>query len=105
MVNRGIERRAIFRAEGNYEHFLQLLAKAAGRFAVRVHGYVRMGTHYHLQLETPRANLSKALERRLARTACRETERQGILELGGNHRSGERGMGWRLAEAKRQAWQ
>jgi hypothetical protein len=33
VVNRGIERRAIFRAEGNYEHFLELLAKAAARFA------------------------------------------------------------------------
>ena len=62
VVNRGIERRAIFRAEGNYEHFLELLAKAAARFAVRVHGYVLMGNHYHLQLETPRANLSKAMQ-------------------------------------------
>ena len=48
---------------------------------------------------------AKALERRLARTACRETERQGSLELGGHYRSGERGMGWRLAEDKHQAWQ
>ena len=62
VVNRGINRRAIFRAEGNYEHFLELLAKAAARFAVRVHGYVLMGNHYHLQLETPRANLSKAMQ-------------------------------------------
>jgi hypothetical protein len=38
VVNRGIERRAIFRAEGNYEHSLELLAKAVARFAVRVHG-------------------------------------------------------------------
>ena len=62
VVNRGIERRAIFRAEGNYEHFLELLAKAVTRFAVRVHGYVLMDNHYHLQLETPRANLSKAMQ-------------------------------------------
>ena len=62
VVNRGIERRAIFRAEGNYEHFLELLAKAVARFGVRVHGYVLMGNHYHLQLETPQANLSKAMQ-------------------------------------------
>ena len=29
---------------------------------MRVHGYVLMGNHYHLQLETPRANLSKAMQ-------------------------------------------
>jgi REP element-mobilizing transposase RayT len=62
VVNRGIDRRAIFRAEGNYEHSLELLAKAVARFVVRVHGYVLMGNHYHLQLETPRANLSKAMQ-------------------------------------------
>jgi putative transposase len=62
VVNRGIERRAIFRAAGNYEHFLKLLAKAVARFAVRVHGYVLMGNHYHLQLGTPRANLSNAMQ-------------------------------------------
>jgi putative transposase len=62
VVNRGIERRAIFRAAGNYEHFLELLAKAVARFGVRVHGYVLMGNHYHLQLETPRANLSNAMQ-------------------------------------------
>ena len=86
VVNRGIERRAIFRAEGNYEHFLELLAKAVARFAVRVHGYVLMGNHYHLQLETPRANLSKAMQWLNAAYSI------------WNNRSGERG--WHGSSAK-----
>jgi hypothetical protein len=31
-----------------------------GRFGVRFHGYVLMPNHYHLQVETPEANLSRA---------------------------------------------
>ena len=53
VVNRGIDRRAIFRAEGNYEHSLELLAKAVARFAVRVHGYVLMGNRYHRRSGRP----------------------------------------------------
>jgi REP element-mobilizing transposase RayT len=33
----------------------------AGRFGVRLHGYVLMPDHYHLQVETPEANLSQAI--------------------------------------------
>ncbi len=31
-------------------------------FRVRVHGYMLMDNHYHLQLETPDANLSRAVQ-------------------------------------------
>ena len=62
MVNRGIERREIFKDEKSCEHFLELLSKMPGRFAIKIHAYVLMGNHYHLQLETPRTNLSKAMQ-------------------------------------------
>jgi putative transposase len=62
VVNRGIERRRIFRNEECFRHFEQLLSNLPQRFGVRIHGYVLMGNHYHLQLETPRANLSKAVQ-------------------------------------------
>jgi len=62
VLNRGIGRRQIFpRAEAN-SHFLELLGCLPSRFGVRVHAYVLMGNHYHLQLETPRANLSRAMQ-------------------------------------------
>ena len=62
VVNRGIERQEIFKDERSFEHFLDLLSKMPGRFAIKIHGYVLMGNHYHLQLETPWANLSKAIQ-------------------------------------------
>jgi putative transposase len=62
VVNRGIERRVIFRAISGYEHFTELIASLPRRFGLRVHGYVLMPNHYHLQVETPQANLSRAMQ-------------------------------------------
>ena len=62
VVNRGIERRTIFRGAKAYEHFIALLSKLPQRFGLRVHGYVLMPNHYHLQVETPKANLSRAVQ-------------------------------------------
>lgn len=59
---RGNERRAIFRSERDREHFLELLAEAGRRFALRFHGYVLMPNHYHLILETSQSNLSRAMQ-------------------------------------------
>src|SRR5260370_22535644 len=62
VLNRGVERRQIFSgAEANL-HFLELLGCLPSRFGVRIHAYVLMGNHYHLQLETPEANLSRAMQ-------------------------------------------
>jgi putative transposase len=61
VLNRGIEKRSIFRSQHCYERFLELLSALPGRFGVKVHGYVLMPNHYHLQLETPEANLSRAI--------------------------------------------
>jgi putative transposase len=62
VINRGIEGRSIFRGAASYEHFIGLMAKLPQRFGLRVHGYVLMPNHYHLQVETPRANLSRAIQ-------------------------------------------
>jgi putative transposase len=45
VVNRGIEKRVIFRGVAEYEHFIELLAKLSQRFGLRVHGYVLMPNH------------------------------------------------------------
>ncbi|HYY31051.1 MAG TPA: transposase [Chthoniobacterales bacterium] len=62
VVNRGIERRAIFRGSAGYEHFIELLGELPQRFGVKVHAFVLLPNHYHLQLETPHANLSRAVQ-------------------------------------------
>jgi putative transposase len=61
VLNRGIEKRVIFRSTRCYERFLELLSCLPGRFGVKLHGYVLMPNHYHLQVETPEANLSQAV--------------------------------------------
>jgi REP element-mobilizing transposase RayT len=59
---RGNERRAIFRAEGDYAQMLVFLETAILRFGLRLHGYVLMENHYHLILEAPEGNLSRAMQ-------------------------------------------
>lgn len=59
---RGIERRPIFRDLRDRSHFRDLLAELVERFALRLHAYVLMDNHYHLLLEAPRLNLSRALQ-------------------------------------------
>lgn len=54
---RGDQREAIFYDEEDRSMFLQTLADACVRTGWRCHAYVLMGNHYHLVIETPRANL------------------------------------------------
>jgi putative transposase len=61
VLNRGIEKRAIFRSRPSNEKFMELLSSLPERFGVRLHGYVLMGNHYHLQVEGREANLSQAI--------------------------------------------
>jgi putative transposase len=62
VVNRGIEKRPIFRGTSGYEHFIGLLGAMPKRFGLSAHGYVLMPNHYHLQVEAPQANLSRAIQ-------------------------------------------
>src|SRR5689334_2502515 len=62
LTNRGIERRQIFTDKLDQVHFNELLPELVERFNVRLHGYVLMPKHYHLLLETPRPNLSLAMQ-------------------------------------------
>jgi putative transposase len=44
-----------------YRKFEELLAMLPKSFGARLHTYVLMPNHYHLQIETPRLNLSEAI--------------------------------------------
>jgi len=45
VVNRGIERRSIFKKQLSYAHFLELPSKMPERFELKVHRYVLMRNH------------------------------------------------------------
>ena len=61
VMARGNERRAIFFDDQDRRRFLETLAEMVEQFGVRVHAYCLMPNHYHLVVETPRGNLSRAM--------------------------------------------
>ena len=62
VTTRGNERRPIFRGDCDLGRFVEILEETVGRFRLRLHGYVLMSNHYHLIVETPDANLSRAMQ-------------------------------------------
>ncbi len=60
-MNRGKARQTIFHGEIYYQAFLQTLDEAHKRFDACIHAYCLMSNHYHLLIETPRANLDRIM--------------------------------------------
>lgn len=58
VVNRGVERRKVFRSNEDKNKFLEILCKACKIYKVNVHDYCLMDNHYHLFIETASENLS-----------------------------------------------
>ena len=85
VVNRGNAGESIFRTERDREKFLEYLSQSVSRFSVKVHTYCLMTNHFHLLVETPEANLSKAIQWLNASYATyfnRKRNRQGHLFQG-----------------------
>ena len=57
VMNRGDQREAIFRDDGDRETFLATLGEACAKTEWQVHAYCLMSNHFHLVLETPQPNL------------------------------------------------
>ena len=55
---RGNERRRIFLSRRDYEKFLSYLTDAIHKYGMVLHAFVLMANHYHLIVESPKANLS-----------------------------------------------
>lgn len=55
-------RREIFTDDRDREHFVELLAGLVDRYGIILHAYVLMDNHYHLLIETPSGNASRALQ-------------------------------------------
>jgi REP element-mobilizing transposase RayT len=62
VMARGSDRRVLFEDDREHAHFLELLEEMVARYGVRLHAYVLMGNHYHLLVQTPHANLSRAMQ-------------------------------------------
>jgi len=62
ITTRGTGRRDIFLDREDRRHFLELLEGVVGRYGVVLHAYVLMDNHYHLLIETPAGNASRALQ-------------------------------------------
>jgi REP element-mobilizing transposase RayT len=62
VLARGNERRRVFADDKDRLRFVELLGDWVERFGLRLHGYVLMDNHYHLLVETPEANLSRAMQ-------------------------------------------
>ena len=62
MMNRDIDRRAIFLEDGDRRHFIELIGELLERFDVETHAYCLMDNHYHLALRTPLSNLSATMK-------------------------------------------
>lgn len=58
LTSRGNARQGIFFNDGDRELFLQTLAHVVSRYSWICHAYCLMANHYHLLIETPKANLS-----------------------------------------------
>ena len=61
MTSRGNAQSSIFLDDIDRSTFLSVLGMTLRRFNVICHGYCLMTNHFHLLLETPDANLSKAM--------------------------------------------
>lgn len=61
ITSRGNERNLIYREEEDYNKFLEILSELPQRYSILIHGYVLMGNHYHLLIETPKANITTVM--------------------------------------------
>src|SRR5258708_2978389 len=62
VINRGNYRSWIFKEEKTKGAFEECLFAACKRSGWRLHGFVIMGNHYHLALETPKGNLVSGIQ-------------------------------------------
>jgi len=60
-MNRGRRGDEIFWEDGDYKAFVNLLMEIVEDYDVRVAAYCLMSNHYHLLVQTPDANLSRAM--------------------------------------------
>ena len=61
VMNRGLSHGEVFLEDGDREQFFKLIGEITRLWGLRVHAYCLMDTHYHLLLQTPKGELSRAM--------------------------------------------
>ena len=62
VMNRGRNQQTIFHDERYFKEFLKTLKEVSEQFDAIIHAYCLMSNHYHLLIETPKANLSRIMQ-------------------------------------------
>ena len=62
VMNRGAGKQTIFHNPKHYQLFLDLLREIHIRYQIQIHAYCLMPNHYHLLINTPLGNISKAMK-------------------------------------------
>jgi len=62
VINRGVDRKIVYKDKKDFEYFLELLCNASLIYEVKVHSYVLMNNHYHLLIEISKENLSQYMK-------------------------------------------
>jgi REP element-mobilizing transposase RayT len=60
-MNRGRHGEAIYRDAQDYSAFIDLLQEAGAMWKIRVAAYCLMTNHYHILIQTPKANLDRCM--------------------------------------------
>jgi len=63
VYSRGNNKAAIFLDDADRDQFLELLREVKKEFGLRIYAYLLMENHFHLLVETPGADLGKAMQR------------------------------------------
>ncbi len=62
IVNRGVDKRIVYKDEDDFRYFLNTLCEASLIYEVKIHSFALMSNHYHLLIETTQENLSKYMK-------------------------------------------
>lgn len=81
VMNRGDRRQGIFRRDADRVIFLETLASASAKTQWQVHAYCLMSNHFHLVLETPRANLVAGMKWLLGTYTMRGAKRGRAVHM------------------------
>lgn len=62
ITSRGNQRGSVYFEDKDKERFLEILSRTKERYGYLLHAYALMDNHYHLMIETPRANIAQTMQ-------------------------------------------
>jgi len=79
VMSRGDQRERIYVDDADRRRFLETLGEACAKAEWQLHAYCLMGNHFHMVLETPRANLSAGMQWFLGTYTVRHNRRHRLF--------------------------